>query len=75
MHTEADAFREARKFMNETAVDAMGIRALFFTLKLEKCATRPELAALLPDYLKLLGKAHNESVVRLIEAEARARLR
>src|SRR4051794_35721082 len=33
--TEGERFRSAQKFMNDSAVDAMGLRAFFFTLKLE----------------------------------------
>src|SRR4030095_2347389 len=43
-------FRVAKAFMNETIVDALGIRAFMFTLKLEKCATATDLGTLLPDY-------------------------
>src|SRR5262245_46478649 len=32
-------FRVAKAFMNDTIVDALGIRAFGFTLKLERCAT------------------------------------
>ncbi len=72
---EGLSFREAQKFMNETAVDALGIRAFFFTLKLEKCSTRPELMALMPEYAKILSKAHNEQVARMIEGQLRDKLR
>src|SRR5262249_4732815 len=49
---ELARFRRAKAFINETIVDAMGVRAFMFTLKLERCVTREDLAALLPDYEK-----------------------
>ena len=39
-------FREAKTFMNESVVNALGIRAFVFTLRLERCANRADLAAL-----------------------------
>jgi hypothetical protein len=36
--------------MNDTIVDTLGIRAFGSTLRLERCATRADLVALLPDY-------------------------
>lgn len=54
---EFGRFREAKAFMNETIVDALGIRAFMFTLKLERCSTRPELVQLVPDYAKGIRKA------------------
>ncbi len=38
-------FRAAKEFINETIVDALGVRAFLFTLKLERCSTRADLAA------------------------------
>ena len=48
-----------RQFMNETAVDAVGLRAFMFTLKLERCSTKHELTDVLQDYRRILGKARN----------------
>jgi hypothetical protein len=53
---EFSQFRAAKEFMNTTVVDALGIKSFFFTLKLEKCGTRADLAALVPDYGKALTK-------------------
>ena len=53
---EAGRFRIAKAFMNDTIVDAMGIRAFVFTLRLERCATRADLKALLRDYERSLAK-------------------
>ena len=69
--TEPERFRAALKFMNDNAVDAMGLRAFFFTLKLEKCYTGAELLALMPDFVKLVTKGNGEDVARVLEARAR----
>lgn len=71
---EVERFRTARKFMNDTVVDALGLRAFFFSLKIEKCYTRSELTALLPDYTKALAKGTDEGSARLLVARARALL-
>lgn len=67
--TEAERFLRARQFMNDRVVEALGLRAFFFILKLEKCSTRAELAELLPDFGKAVAKsgdldAANASVAR-----------
>jgi hypothetical protein len=53
---EVGRFRIAKAFMNDTIVDTLGIRAFLFTLRLERCATRADLKALLPDYAQSLTK-------------------
>jgi len=53
---QAGRFRIAKAFMNDTIVDALGIRAFMFTLRLERCATRDDLKALLPAYEQSLTK-------------------
>jgi hypothetical protein len=61
-------FRVAKAFMNETIVDALGIRAFMFTLKLEKCATAADLATLVPDYTQaMLKKVDREAVRAMVE--------
>ena len=61
-------FRVAKAFMNETIVDALGIRAFMFTLKLERCATPADLASLLPEYAQnLMKKLDREAVRALVE--------
>lgn len=57
-------FRQAKSFMNETVVGALGIRAFMFTLKLERCATRADLAQLVPDYERALRKTLSEPEAR-----------
>jgi hypothetical protein len=53
---EVGRFRVAKAFMNDRIVDVLGIRAFMFTLRLERCATRADLKALLPDYAQALMK-------------------
>lgn len=61
-------FRVAKTFMNETIVDALGIRAFGFTLKLERCSTAEDLIALLPTYTEaLLKKLDREATRALVE--------
>jgi hypothetical protein len=61
-------FRVAKAFMNETIVDALGIRAFGFTLRLERCATTEDLIAILPSYAEaLLKKLDREATRALVE--------
>ena len=71
---EVDSFRAAQKFMNDTVVDASGFRAFFFTLKLEKCSTKADLIALLPDFAKAISKGSGQEIARVLEARAREML-
>jgi len=68
---ELKRFREAKAFINETIVDALGVRAFLFTLKLERCSTRADLARLLPDYAKAIAKFRGEAETRLIVERAK----
>jgi hypothetical protein len=54
---EFSRFRAAKDFMSTTVVDALGIKSFFFTLKLEKAATRADLGELLLDYSKAMSKS------------------
>ena len=67
---ELARFRAAKVFINETIVDALGVRAFLFTLKLERCSTRADLAALLPDYEKAIRKFRGEAETRLLVERA-----
>ena len=58
---EVGRFRIAKAFMNDTIVDTLGIRAFVFTLRLERCATRADLKALLPDYERSITKKLGQS--------------
>lgn len=70
----ATRFRRAQRFMNDTAVDAIGVRSFFFTLKLERCNTTTELAELLDDYKKVIVKGNGEEVAKLLAKRAREML-
>jgi hypothetical protein len=63
---EVANFRIAKAFMNDTIVDALGIRAFAFTLRLERCSTRDDLTALLPDYTEALLKKLERPAVRAL---------
>ena len=73
--TEADRYRAAQKFMGDTVVDALGFRAFFFTLKLEKCFTRADLAELIDDYSKAITKGSSAEVAEVLVARLRELLR
>jgi hypothetical protein len=60
--------------MNDTAVDALGFRVIFFTLKLEKCFTVADLRALLPEFSMSLGKARGESYADRVTDQLRGLL-
>ena len=65
---EAASFRVAKAFMHDTIVDALGIRAFTFTLRLERCSNRDDLSALLPDYTAaLLTKLERPAVRALVD--------
>ncbi|HEY4370441.1 MAG TPA: hypothetical protein VGN52_00755 [Burkholderiales bacterium] len=68
---EAGKFRVAKKYMNDTIVNSLGLKAFFFTLKLEKCGTRADLAALLEDYGQALAKASNVETAKVLQKRAR----
>jgi hypothetical protein len=67
---ELARFRAAKVFINETIVDALGVRAFLFTLKLERCSTRADLAALMPDYEKSIRKFRGEAETKLLVERA-----
>ena len=67
---ELARFRAAKAFINETIVDALGVRAFLFTLKLERCSTRADLTALLPDYEKAIRKFRGEAETQLLVERA-----
>ena len=58
----------AREFMNDAVVDALGLRAFMFTLKLEKCGTVAEVAALTGQCVKRLTKARGPDAGRIFAA-------
>jgi hypothetical protein len=69
--TDLERFRVAKKFMNDTVVDAIGLRSFMFTLKLEKCATLGDLGQLAPEYARLLVKAKGHEVALALRTRLR----
>ena len=67
-------FRVAKAFMNEAIVDALGIRAFRFTLRLERCATTEDLVAILPSYAEALLKKLDRDATRALVERTRALL-
>ena len=68
---ELASFRVAKAFMNDTIVDSLGMRAFVFTLRLERCSTRADLAALLPDYTQALAKKLDKNAMGAIVERTR----
>jgi len=54
---EQKRFADACQFMNETVVNASGLKSFMFTLKLEKCTNLRDLREIVPEYSKLMEKA------------------
>jgi hypothetical protein len=71
---EFTRYRAAKDFMNITAVDALGFKSFFFTLKLEKTGTRDELMTLLPDYTKAMEKKYGPDFAQQLCERARGLL-
>lgn len=70
--TNLERFRDGAQYMNETVSDALGIRALFFVLKIEKCSSAWDLMKLLPDFEAAVAKKRGPQYAahcRLIAAE------
>ena len=61
-----ERYRAAQQFMNDTVVNAVGIKAFFFTLKLEKCSTVHDLQALSGAYHELIAKASGEAEAEIL---------
>lgn len=74
--SEFARFRAAKQFMNDTAVDNMGAMKKFtFTLKLERCAVRQDLADLIDDYELSLTKSIGRDAATLLVERLRLLLR
>lgn len=69
--SESSRMRAAVKFMNDSAVDLLGLKAFFFTLRLEKCMTRVDLLELLPEFTKAIAKKNGPEMARALEERAR----
>ena len=64
---DAEKFRAALKFMNDTSVDLLGFRSFFFTLKVEKCFTMADLKELIPQFSAAIAKSKGAEVARAME--------
>ena len=64
---DAEKFRAALKFMNDTSVDLLGLRSFFFTLKVEKCFTMADLKELIPQFSSAIAKSKGAEVARAME--------
>jgi hypothetical protein len=59
---EVQRFMHIRQLMNDTVVDALGLRAFFFTLKIERTGNLADLRGLQPEFAKLVRRGHSEEV-------------
>jgi hypothetical protein len=66
--------RLASKTMNDAVVDAMGLRAFFLTLKIEKCTSAGDLLALLPEVMQAIEKTRGPHVALALVQRIRAQL-
>jgi hypothetical protein len=72
---EYSRFRIAKQFMNETAVDNLGgLKKFTFTLKLERCAVRADLANLLPEYESAMSKEIGKDATGVLVTKMRTLL-
>jgi len=72
---EFSRFRAAKDFMNVTIVDALGIKSFFFTLKLERAATRDDLRGLAPAYREAIAKAEDDAAADVLARRLEEMLR
>lgn len=72
---EFSRFRAAKDFMNVTIVDALGIKSFFFTLKLERAATRDDLRGLAPAYREAIAKAEDDAAADVLAKRLEEMLR
>ena len=57
--------------MNDSVVNALGMRAFFLTLKIEGCSNTGELANLLDDYSKAIEKGSGPEAAAVLTERAR----
>ena len=62
---EFTRFRAAKDLMNITVVDALGIRAFFFTLKLERAGNLADLRELVGPYRDAIAKGSGAEEARV----------
>ncbi len=72
--SKTEQFMAARKLMNDSAVDGLGLRSFFFTLKLERCYNREDLLGLMDEYMKAIKKGSGEVAAEVLEMRVRALL-
>lgn len=65
----------ARQYMNDTAVNHLGLRAFLFTLKLERCDSQRDFLELLPEFRRQLRKTLGNAEVNAIHDQAETLIR
>ena len=68
-------FRAAKDFMNITVVDALGIRAFFFTLKLERAGNVADLRELVEGYRDAINKGSGPEQAKVFAERLNTMLR
>jgi hypothetical protein len=64
-------YAAAKELMNGLVVDAVGLRSLFFVLKLESTSSLADLGALLPSFEKLVSKSVGTVAARAMAMQIR----
>ena len=72
---EFTRFRAAKDLMNVTAVDALGIRSFFFTLKLERAGNLADLRGLTAAYREAIAKGSGADEAKVFTERLNALLR
>lgn len=69
MSAPAQRYQTLYALMSEAVREHLGLRGYFLQLKIERCATSEELAAVLPELSAALAKARKDDVAAQIEAQ------
>jgi hypothetical protein len=69
-----ERLRATVKFLNDSVVDLLGLRAFLWTLRLEKCFSVNDVLALLPEFSKAIAKHKGAEMARALEAQVRQML-
>ena len=69
---ESGPLQAARKYMNDTVAEHLGLRAFLFSLKIEKCYGKRELLELLPEFRRQLRKNLSNAEVNACHEQAEA---
>jgi len=72
---EFTRFRNAKHFMNTTIVDALGIKAFFFTMKLERAGVVADLVELAGPYRDAIARAQGVGQADVLAARLNEMLR